>query len=725
MEKIENKVNIGGKDILFSSGTLAGQADGAVVVESEGTAVLATCVVSKEPSELNYMPLMVDYEERFYASGKISGSRFIKREGRPSEQAVLTSRLIDRPLRPLFPKNFRHEVQVIITVLSYDRKADPDILAMLAASAAVMQSPAPFAGPIGSVRVGLVDDRFVINPSQDETDASDLDLVLSGTADRILMIESKSNEVSEERVIAAMEFAKPFIAQSIEAQTPFVRKDRLGVEDNVSEVEAAVKEQVGSRLHEALVKSEDSEKEAALGALKDEVLVTFEGKYKQADLDEVFDSFMQKEVRKAIISDGIRPDGRKTDEIRPIDVKVGYLSRTHGSGLFTRGQTQALTVATLASPGMEQFIDTMEVETTKRYMHFYNFPPYSTGEVKMLRGTSRREVGHGALAEKALLPVLPSKEDFAYTIRLVTEILSSNGSSSMAATCGSTLALMDAGVPIKSPVAGIAMGMVSQPKDSTDPTYEGIEQDEKYKFAVLTDLQGLEDFGGDMDFKVTGTKDGITAIQLDVKIDGLSMEMIKSTMEKAKVGRLFILDKMNEVISSPREELSEFAPRIVKVSINPSKIGTLIGPGGKNIQQIVADCGGKESIAIDIEDDGTVLISSANAEAVKRAEEIITGQTASPEINKIYEGEIKAIQKDRNSGKEIGAIVEFMSGKDGMVHISEIANERIEKVSDKVRVGQKVNVKVLSVDEERGRVGLSIKQAQGDKGSPSLTQDQK
>lgn len=725
MEKIENKVNIGGKDILFSSGTLAGLADGAVVVESEGTAVLATCVVSKEPSELNYMPLMVDYEERFYASGKISGSRFVKREGRPSEQAVLTSRLIDRPLRPLFPKHFRHEVQVIITVLSYDKKADPDILAMMAASAAVMQSPAPFAGPIGSVRVGLKEDQFIINPSQEEIDESDLDLVLSGTEDRILMIESKSNEVPEEKVIEAMEFAKPFIVESIKAQTPFIREDRLGVEDSASEIEAAVKQQVGSRLHEALVKSEDNEKEAALSVLKDEVLVTFEGKYKQADLDEVFDSFMQKEVRKAIISDGIRPDGRKIDEIRPIDVKVGYLSRTHGSGLFTRGQTQALTVATLASPGMEQFIDTMEIETTKRYMHFYNFPPYSTGEVKMLRGTSRREVGHGALAEKALLPVLPSKEEFAYTIRLVTEILSSNGSSSMAATCGSTLALMDAGVPIKSPVAGIAMGMVSQPKDSADTTYEGIEEDEKYKFAVLTDLQGLEDFGGDMDFKVTGTKDGITAIQLDVKIDGLSMEMIKSTMEKAKVGRLFILDKMTEVIAAPRKELSIFAPRIVKVSINPSKIGTLIGPGGKNIQQIVTDCGGREMIAIDIEDDGTVLISSANAEAVKKAEQIVIGQTASPEMNKIYEGEIKAIQKDRNSGKEIGAIVEFMSGRDGMVHISEIANERIEKVSDKVKVGQKVNVKVLSVDEERGRVGLSIRQGQEDKGASSLTNDQK
>ena len=724
MEKIENKVNIGGKDILFSSGVIAGQADGAVVVESGGTAVLATCVVSKEPSELNYLPLLVDYEERFYASGKISGSRFIKREGRPSEQAILTSRLIDRPLRPLFPKYFRHAIQVIITVLSYDKKADPDILAMLAASSAVMQSPAPFAGPVGSVRIALLKDQFIINPSQEESDKSDLDLVLGGAEDRILMIETKANEVPEEKVIEAIEFAKPYIIESIKAQTPFIRRDRLAAEDSVLEVETAVKQQIGSRLHEALVKSEDEEKEAALSALKEEILVTFEGKYKQADLEEVFDGFLQKEVRKAILSDGIRPDGRRIDEIRPIDVKVKFLPRTHGSGLFTRGQTQALTVATLASPGMEQFIDTMEIETTKRYMHFYNFPPYSTGEVKRLSGASRREVGHGALAEKALLPVLPSRENFPYTIRLVTEILSSNGSSLMAATCGSTLALMDAGVPIKSPVAGIAMGMVSQPKDAPDKTFEAIEEDEKYKFAVLTDLQGLEDFGGDMDFKVAGTKDGITAIQLDVKIDGLSIEMIKSALAKAKTGRMFILDKMNKVISAPRSELSAYAPRIVKISINSNKIGELIGPGGKNIQKIIADCGGKDVVAIDIEDDGTVLISSADASAVEKAQTIITGQTASPEINKIYEGEVKAIQKDRNSGKEIGAIVEFMPGKDGMVHISEIAHQRINKVSDEVRVGQKVKVKVLNIDEDRGRIGLSIKQARGG-GISRLTNDQK
>lgn len=725
MEKIENKVNIGGKDIKFSSGTLAGQADGAVVVESEGTSVLATCVVSKEPSELNYMPLMVDYEERFYASGKISGSRFIKREGRPSEQAVLTSRLIDRPLRPLFPKDLRHEVQVIVTVLSYDRKADPDILAMLAASSAVMQSSAPFAGPVGSVRVVLVEGKLVVNPTCDEAEGSELDLVLAGTEDRILMIEARSNEVSEEKVIEAIEFASPFIRESIKAQEPFVAKSRLSVESAFADIEVAVTKQIGSRLRDILAKAEEGEKELALEELRDEVLSVFEGQYKQAELEEVFDSFTQKEVRKVIISDGIRPDGRKIDEIRPIDVKVGVLSRTHGSGLFTRGQTQALTVATLASPGMEQFIDTMEAETTKRYMHFYNFPPFCTGEVQRLKGVSRREIGHGALAEKALLPVLPSREDFAYTIRLVTEVLSSNGSSSMAATCGSTLALMDAGVPIKSPVAGIAMGMVSQKKDSSDKIFEGAEEDEKYKFAILTDLQGLEDFGGDMDFKVAGSKDGITAIQLDVKIDGLSMAMIKSTLAKAKVGRMFILDKMNGAISAPRQQLSVYAPRIITVKINPSKIGELIGPGGKNIQQIIADCGGKEVVAVDIEDDGTVLISSVDAAAAQKAQEIITGQTASPELNKIYDGEVVSIQKDRNSGKEIGAIVEFMSGKDGMVHISEVSDRRIDKVSDELKIGQKVKVKVVSIDEDRGRVGLSIKKAQGDMTPPILTERQK
>jgi len=711
MEKIEKKFKVADQEIILSSGELAQQADGAVVAQSGGTTVLATCVVGKKPAEVDYMPLQVEYEERFYASGKISGSRFVKREGRPSEQAVLISRLVDRPLRPLFPKYFRHEVQVIITVLSYDKENDPDILALLAASAAVSQSPAPFAGPIGGVRVGLVNGQLKINPSVQETAESELDLVIVGTKERVLMIETAAKEVSEEKIIEAIEFAKGPIKELIEAQKDFIREDRLAPIDHTIEIEKAVQEYVGSKVRKILAQGEAQKKEVELEALKEEVLVAFEGKYKQADLEEVFNRNLQKEIRKIILSSGIRPDGRRLTDIRPITCKVGYLPRTHGSALFTRGETQSLTTATLASPAMEQFIDTMEEETTKRYMHFYNFPPFSTGEVRRVGSVSRREIGHGALAEKALLPVLPSREEFPYTIRLVSEILSSNGSTSMAATCGSTLALMDAGVPIKKPVAGIAMGMVTQPKGEKG-AIEGILEDDKYQFAILTDLQGIEDFGGDMDFKVAGTRDGVTAIQLDVKMDGLSLEMIKSTLEQAKAGRLKILDLIEQTIPKPRPELSEYAPRIIKVNINPAKIGELIGPGGKNIQGIITQAGGKEVVAVDIEEDGTVLISSADSKAAQIAKGLVEGQTREAEVGKVYEGKVVSIQKDRNSGKEIGAIVEFMPGKDGMVHISEIENRRIESVSSVLKVGQKVKVKVISIDPDRGRVALSIKKAE-------------
>jgi len=711
MEKKEFEFDVAGTNLRLSSGELAIQAGGAVVAQAGGTMVLATCVVGKEPSDMDYMPLTIDYEERFYATGKISGSRFIKREGRPSEQAILNARMIDRPIRPLFPKHFRHETQVVITTLSFDKENDPDMLALLAASTAICQSMAPFAGPVGGVRVGQIAGELKINPTRSQMQESDLDLVVIGTRDRILMIEAASKEVSEEKIIEAIEFAKPYIAQFIDAQETFISPDKISAEDHTLEIQTTVKELIGSKLHQTMMDRENAEKEANIELLRDEVLTTCEGKYKQADLDEVFNKFLEKEVRETILADGIRPDGRKLNEIRPISIKVGLLPRAHGSGLFTRGQTQSLTTATLASPGMEQFIDTMEEETTKRYMHFYNFPPYSTGEVKRMGSTSRREIGHGALAEKALVPVLPDRENFPYTIRLVSEILSSNGSSSMAATCGSTLALMDAGVPIKEPVAGIAMGMVSRPKTGTKVEIEGIEEDEKYQFAVLTDLQGVEDFGGDMDFKVAGTKKGITAIQLDVKIDGLSMEMIKSTLEKAKIGRMAIMEKMLSVIPSVKSELSDLAPRIITVKINPTKIGELIGPGGKNIQNIIAQAGGKEVVAVDIEDDGTVMISSADSQAAELAKSLVEGQTVEAEVGKIYDGTVTNIQTDRNSGKEIGAIVEFMPGKDGMVHISEIAPERIEKVSDKIKVGDKVKVKVLAVDPDRGRVSLSIKKA--------------
>jgi len=710
MKEIKSEVEIGGKTISLSSGELAQQADGAVVAQQGGTTVLATCVMGKEPSEMNYMPLSVDYEERFYASGKISGSRFIKREGRPSEEAVLTSRLVDRPLRPLFPKYFRHEIQVIITVLSYDREHDPDLLALVAASAATIQSPAPFSGPIGAVRVGLINDEYVINPTKTEMAESILDIVVVGTKDRVLMIEAAAKEVPEERVAEAIELAKEPIGKIIEAQAPFASETKISPEDHTLEIQKAVEEQIGSKIKNLLKKAELSSKEEEISVLKDEVLQIFEGKYKQADLDEVFDKFLEKGIRKNILEDGIRPDGRKIKEIRPLSAKVGFLPRTHGSGLFTRGQTQALTVATLASPGMEQFIDTMEIETTKRFMHFYNFPPYSTGEVKRIGSASRREIGHGALAEKAIIPVFPERNDFPYTVRLVSEILSSNGSSSMAATCGATLALMDAGVPIKKPVAGVAMGMVSQPK-SEKREGDWLKEDDKYHYAVLTDLQGLEDFGGDMDFKIAGTRSGITAIQLDVKIDGLSKEMVQDALTDAKAARMKVLDVIEQTIPAPRSEPSEYAPRITKINIDPSKIGELIGPGGKNVQGIIAKAGGKEVVEIDIEEDGTVLISSADAAAAKIAEDLVTGQMADVELNKIYEGEVINIQKDRMSGKEIGAIVEVLPGKDGMVHISEIANERIEKVSDRVKVGDKVKVKVVGIDPDRGRIALSIKKA--------------
>jgi len=710
MGKIVQEIDLDGQKIQLSSGELAGQADGAVVARLGETTVLATCVVGKEPSELDYMPLSVDYEERFYASGKISGSRFIKREGRPSEDAVLTSRLVDRPLRPLFPKYFRHEIQVIITVLSYDRENDPDILAAVAASAAVCQSPAPFAGPVGIARVGLIDDKFVLNPTKSQMKESVLDLVVVGTGERVLMIETAAHEVSEEKILEAIELTYEPIRRMVEAQKPFIREDRLSVEDHTVEIQAAIQEKIGAKLHKALLETEEDKRGEDIEALEEEVLTIFEGKYKQADLEEVFHKFLEREVRKAILSDGARPDGRALNEIRPISAKVGFLPRTHGSGLFNRGETQALTVATLASPGMEQFIDTMEAETTKRYMHFYNFPPYSTGEVKRIGSASRREIGHGALAEKALLPVLPARDDFPYTVRLVTEILSSNGSSSMAATCGSSLALMDAGVPIKKPIAGIAMGMVTAPKGEKNPI-EGIKEDNKYQYAILTDLQGLEDFGGDMDFKIAGSAEGITAIQLDVKIDGLSSEMIRDTLQQAKAARLQILKVMGEAIAAPRKDLSPYAPRIIKVKINPAKIGELIGPGGKNVQGIIASCGGKEVTAIDIEEDGTVLISSPDSKYAKQAEQMVRQQTVVPEVGQVYEGTVVNIQKDRMSGKEIGAIVEFLPGKDGMVHISEVAPRHIAKVSDELKVGQKVRVKIMAVDAERGRIGLSIKRA--------------
>jgi len=695
------EVDFGDEKIMLETGKLAGLANGSITARYKDTVVLATVCLTAEPREgMDFFPLMVEFEEKFYAAGKISGSRFIKREGRPSDTAVLAGRKIDRPIRPLFPKSYRNDVQIIITALSYDGSIPIDVLGTFAASAALMQTNAPFKGPIASVNVGMIDDKFVLNMDKDQQELSKLNLTFAANAERVMMIETEANEVSEEQVFEAMQFGHKAIQPLLQLQHKIAEDHAREVTEEIADekivgVHAEVYNLVADKIKEAMVALEKEEKDSKLKAYEQEVLDSLEGAYKQIDIKNAFTKIVQKEIRRLILEKGIRPDGRGVEEIRPIGVEVGILPRPHGSALFTRGQTQALTVATLASPGFEQLIDTMEGESTKRFMHHYNFPPYSTGEVRPLRGTGRRELGHGYLAEKALKPMIPDTDSFPYTIRLVSEILSSNGSSSMAATCGSTLALMDAGVPIKKPVSGIAMGLVTN------------EDSSKYK--VLMDLQGLEDFAGDMDFKVAGTADGITCIQMDTKLDGLTYDIIKDTFAMAKKGRAEILAAMLEVIPAPRAELSQYAPKIEAIKINPDKIGELIGPGGKNIKKLVEECGGKEICSIDIEDDGTVMISSIDPAMGEKAIAMIKAMTREVKVGEILTGEIIDIKKDRMTGKEIGAIFAISPKQDGMIHISQIANERVERVSDKLKVGQTVTVKVIEVDPMKGRVSLSIK----------------
>lgn len=694
---------VGGKKFTFSTGKLASLAQGSVMARYEDTVVLATACMAAEPKEgADFFPMQVEYEERLYAAGKISGSRFIKRENRPPESAILAARMIDRPLRPLFPKYFRNDTQIIITVLSVDLKNDPDIVAINAASAALLMTSAPFNGPVGAVRIGLsANGDFIINPTHEEREASSLDIVIAGTRERVNMLEAGAKEVSEEIVLKAIEFGHSEVQKIIDLQTQFLalvppKTEPINVlADNSLHEE--VKKFGAGKVKELLKAQEKAEREENLARFEAEVLQNFEGNYKQVDIKAAYQRLIEKNVRELILLDNIRPDGRAMDEIRPINIEVGLLPRTHGSALFTRGQTQSFTIATLGAPGEEQTIETMEEEGKKRFMHHYNFPPFSTGEVKPVRGASRREIGHGALAERALLAVIPSTESFPYTIRLVSEILSSNGSSSMAATCGATLALMDAGVPIKAPVSGIAMGLVTDENNETE------------NYRILTDLQGLEDFGGDMDFKIAGTKDGVTAIQLDTKISGLTPKMIADTFAQAKIGRLKILSLITAVIPEPRAELSPYAPRITAIKIDPAKIGLVIGPGGKTINKIIEAAGGKEVTAIDIEDDGTVMVSSTDPEASKLAISMIEGLTKEIKIGDVYEGPITQIIMDRNSGKEIGAIVQILPSHEGMVHISEISNDRVQNVSSVVKVGQEVKVQVVDVDPDRGRISLSIR----------------
>ncbi len=696
MQERKWSLQLGGRELVIETGTLAKQSSGSVTVRYGDTVVLATAVMSKEMSKITgYFPLMVDYEERYYAAGKIKGSRFIKREGRPSDDAVLSGRAVDRTIRPLFDSRMRNEVQVITTTLSYDGENDPDLVAMIGASAALAVSDIPWNGPIGAVRVGLQDGQYVLNPTTEERKSSTLDVLLSGTAEKINMIESGAQEVTEEQMGDALDFgfeALQKIARFIaEVQKEAGKEKRVpallrGSENFEADMRALATE-LG--LADALYARPKQAMEKAVGEIQAQLAAAATEKYPDQRyvselLSLIVDEVSDEAVHAHILTKGERPDGRQVGEIRPITCAVGILPRTHGTGLFTRGETQALTVTTLGAPGDQMVVDTMETDEKKRYMHFYNFPPYSVGEVRPMRGPGRREVGHGALAEKALLPVLPNKDDFPYTILLVSEVLESNGSSSMASTCGSTLSLMDAGVPITKPVAGIAMGVITG-------------QDGTYK--VLSDIQGLEDHYGDMDFKVAGTKDGITAMQMDVKIDGLTPAMLRVALAQAKEGRLFILEKMLATLPAPRVEMSPYAPRIITLHINPEKIRDVIGPGGKMINQIIDETG----VSIDIEDDGSVFITSADETSAKEAVAWVLNITREVVAGEMFHGRITRIMN-------FGAFAEVLPNQEGLIHISELADERVEKVEDIVQVGDIVPVIVKEIDAQ-GRINLSHKQA--------------
>lgn len=680
--------NLAGRDLIVTVGKFAEQASGACMVQYGDTVTMVTATQSKKPREgIDFFPLSCDYEEKLYAVGKIPGG-FIKREGRPSEKAILTSRLIDRPIRPLFPDGYRNDVQVVATVMSVDQDNSPEITAMIGSSIALSISDVPFMGPTGSVQVGLIDGKFIINPNSEEREISDLNLVVAGTKDAVMMVEAGANFVSEEVMLNAIltghdEIKK--ICSFIEEIVQDCGKEKVNylVFMPDKEVEERVRTLATEKLSQALNTVDKAERDQKVDLVKEETINALSEEFSDfaKDIKEVLDSIIKEEVRRLITEEGIRPDNRKLDEIRNISSEVGLLPRAHGSGLFNRGQTQVLTIATLGAAGDVQIIDGLGEEESKRYMHHYNFPAYSVGETRPMRGPGRREIGHGALAERALEPVLPSEQDFPYTLRLVSEVLSSNGSTSQASVCGSTLALLDAGVPIKAPVAGIAMGLIKHNEN----------------VAILSDIQGLEDHLGDMDFKVAGTKDGITAIQMDIKISGIDEPILKEALERARIGRLHILSKMEETISVHRDDLSPYAPRIHTLQINPDKIRDIIGPGGKIINKIIDETG----VKIDIEDDGRVAIVSNDGEGSKRAIEMIMNIVKEVEAGEIYLGKVTKIMN-------FGAFVEVLNGKEGLVHISQLAKERVNKVEDVVKVGDEILVKVMEIDPQ-GRINLSRK----------------
>lgn len=705
---------LAGRTLTIETGKFAGQTNGSVTVRYGDTVVLATAVMSDTVRDgIDFFPLLVDYEERLYAAGKIKGSRFIKREGRPSDEAILTARLVDRSIRPLFNDAMRNDVQVVITVLSADQENDADVLALIAGSAALSISDIPWNGPIGAVRVGRINGEWALNPTYAAREKSDLDLVLAGTKDEHVMIEANANELEESVVLESLEFAQKHVRKVIELIEEVVAKIgkqkatfetvEVAPEEKAAKakVESKVREFANQKLKEILLTKDKMAREEKLTELKsqlDELLKSDNEvtKEQRSEGVKLLADLLDEEARRLVLEEGIRVDGRKLDEIRPLSAGVGLLPRTHGSGLFQRGETQVLSIVTLGSPGDEQLLDTMELSGKKRYMHHYNFPGFSVGEVKPIRMPGRREIGHGALAERALMSVLPPKETFPYTIRVVSEVLSSNGSTSQASICGSTLALMDAGVPITSPVAGIAMGLITDPKTK--------------KYKVLTDIQGIEDHSGDMDYKVAGTRKGIITIQLDIKLGGIPQAVSAEALEGAKKARLQILDVMSQAIAEPRKELSPYAPRIESLQIDPEQIREVIGKGGETINKIIDECGGPDVTKIDIEDSGLVMVTSHSKEMSDRAITWIKNLTREIQPGEIFEGTVSQIVKDRMSGKEIGAVVDLVPGKDGMVHISELSVNHVPSVSDAVKIGDKVKVKVLDVDKERGRISLSMKQ---------------
>jgi polyribonucleotide nucleotidyltransferase len=684
------QIDLGGKTLILETGRLAKQANGSVMARYGDTAVLCTVTASPDPKPLDFFPLTVNYEERMYAVGKIPGG-FNKREGRPSQKAILSSRLTDRTIRPLFAEGFRNDVQIVDIVMSVDQECAPEITAMIGTSAALAISDVPFDGPVGGVIVGRVNNQFIINPSVDELEQTELYVVVAGTKDAIMMVEAEAHEVTEEVMLDAIMFgheAVRKICAAIEQFAAEAGKTKMEVKLQAidQEVNAAVRHYAESRLIDALKIKEKLERQDAIDAINAETAEHFTEEYaetpkKMADLHEALHDIIKDEVRRLITQDKVRPDGRALDEIRPIECDISLLPRTHGSALFTRGQTQALSICTLGALGDVQKVDGLDLEESRRFMHHYNFPPFSVGEARPLRPPGRREIGHGALGERALGMVVPNEIDFPYAIRLVSEVLESNGSSSQASICASTMAMMDAGVPIIAPVAGVAMGLIKEGEF----------------FSILTDIQGLEDHLCDMDFKVAGTAKGITAIQMDIKINGIGRAILKDALAQARDGRMFILGKMLERIKEPNKQLSQYAPKIITMNIHPDKIRDVIGAGGKIINKIIEETG----VKIDIEQDGRVFIASSDADMIERARQIIEGIVRELIVGEVYLGTVKRVEK-------FGAFVEVLPGKEGLVHVSQLSSERVANVSDVVSVGDKITVKVTEIDAQ-GRVNLSRK----------------